>query len=107
MLVACAPRPADQQQEAHAATITQMRFHCDRDTTVINDLLAKGHQTGYDNANKLVEFYARELLGTPYVAHTLEGDEEMLTINIHELDCLTFIESLYALTRATLTGRYS
>ena len=45
MLVACAPRPADQQQEAHAATITQMRFHCDRDTTVINDLLAKGHQT--------------------------------------------------------------
>jgi len=107
MLVACAPRPADQQQEAHAATITQMRFHCDRDTTVINDLLAKGHQTGYDNANKLVEFYARELLGTPYVAHTLEGDEEMLTINIHELDCLTFIESLYALTRATLTDRYS
>ena len=41
------------------------------------------------------------------MAHTLEGDEEMLTINIHELDCLTFIESLYALTRTTLNHRYS
>ena len=54
-----------------------------------------------------MEFYARELLGTPYVAHTLEGDEELLTISIHELDCLTFIETLYALTRATLNHRYS
>ena len=31
----------------------------------------------------------------------------MLTINIDELDCTTFVETLYALTRATLDGRYS
>ena len=85
----------------------QMRFHCDRDTAVINELLMKGYKSGLSDPNALIEFYARELLGTPYVAHTLEGDEELLTINIHELDCLTFIESLYALTRTTLTGRYS
>ena len=30
-----------------------------------------------------------------------------MTINIDELDCTTFIETLYALTRTTLTGRYS
>ena len=48
-----------------------------------------------------------KLEGTPYVAHTLEGDSEMLTINIDELDCTTFIETLYALTRTTLNGRYS
>ena len=106
LLAACAPNKS-KQQVAKAATITQMRFHCDSDTTVINNLLMKGHESGINEANALIEYYARQLLGTPYVAHTLEGDEEMLTINIHELDCLTFIETLFALTRATLNNRYS
>jgi len=106
VLAACAPKQST-QQVAQAATMTQMRFHCEGDTTVINDLLKKGRDSGLADANQLVEFYARQLLGTPYVAHTLEAEEEILTINIHELDCLTFIESLYALTRATLAGRVS
>lgn len=106
LMVACAPRQAS-QQVAQAATTVQMRFHCDGDTVLVNELLKKGHESGINDANGLVEFYARQLLGTPYVAHTLEADEEVLTINIHELDCLTFIESLYALTRATLNQRYS
>lgn len=106
LLMACGSNQTT-QQVAQAATTTQMRFHCDSDTTVINGLLAKGNESGLADANALIEFYARQLLGTPYVAHTLEADEEVLTINIHELDCLTFIESLYALTRATLNHRYS
>ena len=106
LMFACTPRQASQYQ-AQAATMAQMRFHCDADTTLINDLLKQGYDSGITDANALVEFYARQLLGTPYVAHTLEADEEVLTINIHELDCLTFIETLYALTRATLAGRYS
>jgi hypothetical protein len=106
LLGACAPKQST-QQVAQAATVAQMRFHCDSDTIVINKLLMQGHKSGISEANALIEFYARQLLGTPYVAHTLEADEEVLTINIHELDCLTFIETLYALTRATLNGRYS
>ena len=106
VLAACAPQQAS-QQVAQAATTARMRFHCDGDTTLINQLLVKGQESGITDANGLIEFYARQLLGTPYVAHTLEADEELLTINIHELDCLTFIESLYALTRATLNHRYS
>ena len=106
LLVACAPKSSD-QQVARAATMAQMRFHCDSDTVKINQLLMAGYESGINEANALIEFYARKLLGTPYVAHTLEGDEEMLTINIHELDCLTFIETLYSLTRATLNQRYS
>ncbi len=107
LLAACAPKPVSQQEAQAATAVTRMRFHCDADTTVINQLLMKGHQSGITDANALVEYYARQLLGTPYVAHTLEADEEILTINIHELDCLTFIESLYALSRATLDNRYS
>lgn len=106
LMLACTPQQSSQHQ-AQAATMAQMRFHCDGDTTLINDLLQQGYESGIADANALVEFYARHLLGTPYVAHTLEADQELLTINVHELDCLTFIETLYALTRATLAGRYS
>ena len=106
LLLACTPKEAV-QQTAQAATMTQMRYHCDGDTTLINQLLADGYSSGINDANALVEYYARRLLGTPYVAHTLEGDQEVLTINIHELDCTTFVETLYALARTTLSRRYS
>ena len=106
LLFACSSQQ-NSHQVANAATMSQMRFHCDSDTIVINNLLKKGMESGLREANALVEFYARQLLGTPYVAHTLEADKEVLTINVHQLDCLTFIETLYALTRATLAGRYS
>lgn len=92
---------------AHAASLEKMRFHCGEDTIKINSLLDEGLKTGFKTANELVVFYAHKLEGTPYVGHTLEGDEEKLTINIDELDCTTFVETLYALSRTTLTGRYS
>ena len=93
--------------EMGAAAINQMRFHCEKDTTELNALLEKGLESGKKTASELVTFYANELIGRPYVAHTLEGDTEMLTINIDELDCTTFVETLYALARTTMNGRYS
>lgn len=92
---------------ANAAPTQLMRFHCDSDTTDINKLLQKGADSKLTVGTDLVAFYADLLLGTPYVAHTLEGETEMLTINIHELDCTTFVETLYALARTTLNNRLS
>ena len=60
LLLACAPRQAS-QQVAHAATMAQMRFHCDGDTVLINQLLMKGYESGLSDANALIEFYARQL----------------------------------------------
>ncbi len=91
----------------HGASLQQMRFHCSQDTLKINELLLCGMDSQLNDGNALVAFYARQLLGTPYVAHTLEGDTEMLTINIDQLDCTTFVETLYALARTTLNGRKS
>ena len=91
----------------NGATVERMRFHCENDTIKINNLLAEGLHSGLKTANELVVFYAHKLEGTPYVGHTLEGEEEKLTINIDELDCTTFVETLYALSRTTLSGRYS
>ena len=44
-------------------------------------------------------FFARQFLDVPYVAHTLEiNDEEQLMINTDELDCTTLVETVTALT---------
>ena len=44
-------------------------------------------------------FFARQFLDVPYVAHTLEiNDEEQLVINTDELDCTTLVETVTALT---------
>lgn len=92
---------------AYSANPRSMRHHCANDTTEINELLRRGFESGITSPNKLIAQYARWLLDKPYVAHTLEGDEEMLTINIDELDCTTLVETLYALARTTLDKRYS
>ncbi len=92
---------------AKAISPMDMRFHCENDTLKINQLLEQGYNSNLNRANELVVFYAMKLLGTPYVAHTLEGDKELLTINIDQLDCTTLVETLYALTRTTLSGRFS
>ena len=50
--------------------------------------------------NELMVKAALSLLGTPYVAHALEGNKkEELVINLLELDCVTLVENCLALTR--------
>ena len=43
--------------------------------------------------------FAKEMLGTAYVAGTLEGQEEKLTISFDRTDCILFVESAVAFTR--------
>lgn len=43
--------------------------------------------------------FARLLMGRPYIAHTLEvNDEEQLVVNTRQLDCTTLVENVVALT---------
>ncbi len=44
-------------------------------------------------------FFARQMCGLPYVAHTLEvNNTEHLIINLRQLDCTTYVENVLALT---------
>lgn len=43
---------------------------------------------------------ARFFIGRPYVAATLEGDPEMLTVRTDVFDCTTFVETCLALAQA-------
>ena len=45
--------------------------------------------------------------GTPYVAGTLESEQESLTVNLREMDCVTFMESVLALSRTLKKGESS
>lgn len=77
---------------------TQVRFHDEAaDTVRINALLKAVADARLATPEERVAFVGRELLGTPYVAHTLEGEPEMLTVNLDEIDCTTFVETALAM----------
>ena len=52
-----------------------------------------------NDLGKTVVAVGKTFLGTPYVAKTLEiGDIETVVINLHGLDCTTFVENVLAFT---------
>lgn len=61
--------------------------------TIITQLSAPKEAT---TAERMIRA-ASMLLGTPYVAGTLEQVPERLTINLHETDCILFAETCLAL----------
>lgn len=67
------------------------------DSALVVTLLQKA-ATAMNGEHPMV-WFGRQFIGTPYVAHTLEkGDEEHLIVNLRELDCTTFVETVTALT---------
>jgi hypothetical protein len=50
-------------------------------------------------------WYARQLIGTPYVGQTLEvNPTEQLVVNLRQLDCTTFVETAIALAMTQKQG---
>lgn len=59
------------------------------------------------NTNYMV-YFARQLRGLPYVAKTLEKNrEERLVVNLRQLDCTTYTETVLALTLCMKQGKAS
>ena len=58
--------------------------------------------------DKVMEKTAEFFLGTPYVAHTLEMTPgETFVINLREMDCITFMENVIALSLTAKSGELS
>jgi hypothetical protein len=56
----------------------------------------------------LMEFIGKSFLQTPYIAQTLEvGNTESLVVNLHGLDCTTFVENVLALACMVQEGQTS
>ena len=55
--------------------------------------------------DQLIIKIARKFIGVPYVAHTLDINEnEKLVVNLHGLDCTTYVEAVTALTLCVKKG---
>lgn len=76
-----------------------------RDKEIVEGLLKKfGHETNITTSELVVKI-GTELLGTPYVAHTLEKEPEQLVVNLRELDCTTFAENCLAIAITIKSGK--
>ncbi len=67
------------------------------DTTAITAMLMEAQNQRFPNPEARVAFFGHKFEGVPYVAHTLEGEPEMLTVMLDSLDCTTFVETALAL----------
>ena len=90
----------------------QARFHNEaRDTTRLTDMLIRAEGANLKTPNERVAWFGRQFMGSPYVAHTLECDSadgrEYLSVNLDELDCTTFVETVTTLAITLGEGRTS
>ncbi|MBR5635133.1 MAG: DUF1460 domain-containing protein [Prevotella sp.] len=71
--------------------------YTEKDSVRVMELLAEAKRQKADT-NWMV-FFGRKLRGVPYVAKTLEiNEEERLVVNLRKLDCTTLVENALALT---------
>lgn len=81
----------------HAVT-KRTPFYKYEDSLRVVQLLTEARQQPKQTCWPL--YFGRQLIGIPYVAHTLEDNpgESRLIVNLRELDCTTFTENVVALT---------
>ena len=71
---------------------------------ILQDMPAQRHSLSHE---ELILTIARKFIGVPYVAHTLDkNDEERLVVNLHGLDCTTYVEAVTALTLCAERGKH-
>lgn len=91
----------------HTSAQMDVRFLNEKnDTTKITEILIDIADLPFDNGKTMCQI-AESLVGTPYAAHTLEGNPEQLTIGMDEFDCTTFIETVAALAMTKAEHRSS
>ena len=90
---------------------SRVRFHnLMSDTIRITDMLTEVLANDPGTPGDRIAVIGKKFIGTPYVAHTLEvdsGKPEVVTVNIDELDCTTFVETVAAMAKTIGEGRSS
>lgn len=102
-----APQPAEASEPVAGLSADSV---CCASDSISDDILSRTIYTPSDSARVVsllksstgandVLYYARQFKGVPYVAHTLEvADPERLVVNLRQLDCTTYVETVLALT---------
>lgn len=87
----------------YAAGSSAQADHTPADTVIFNRYIEQFRKERGMPFNKLLIRTALFFSGTPYVASTLEKEPERLVVNLREMDCTTFVETVLALAR-TIRG---
>lgn len=101
-----------QKRKTDARTDTQYKYLGERtyqkeDSLRIVEILNSAKTQATLGLHSEIIRVARSFLDIPYVGHTLEvNDEEKLVINLRELDCTTFVETVLALTKCIQAEKY-
>lgn len=70
------------------------------DSLRVMELFQKAKSVKAKGMAAYMVFFARQLKGVPYVGKTLEKNrEERLVVNLRQLDCTTYVETVLALSR--------
>ena len=88
--------------------VSQEAFIVDKDEALFNDYVKQIAPFKKAPLETVLEKTACFFLGTPYVAHTLDENlDEALVVNLRELDCVTFVENVLALSFAVRSNNLS
>ncbi|MDE6491130.1 MAG: DUF1460 domain-containing protein [Muribaculaceae bacterium] len=91
----------------HSTNINKVNFHNEAtDTTTITRLLQDAAVAGQQPGSRVAGI-GREFIGTAYRSGTLEGESEMLQVNLDEMDCTTYVETVMALAYTIGENRHS
>lgn len=96
--IACNSQPGNQSKSDLIA--------CREDTVLVEQKLEQFAPDSKLSTGELLVKIGNSFQGTPYVSHTLEtGEDEKLVVNLRELDCTTFDETVLALTLTLKSGK--
>jgi hypothetical protein len=83
---------------SYGQTLTERIDYTDEDRAIWNQCMATLTDKKALPAGELAIEAARCFSGKPYLASTLEKEPEQLVVNLRELDCTTFVETVVAMT---------
>lgn len=83
----------------------QTVIYQEEDKTILSEIFSKLENQSDKTTAELLVLSGESLLGTPYVAHTLETQPEQLVVNLRELDCTTYAENCLAIARCVKSGK--
>lgn len=97
-LISCKPGPENQTQTPEVV------ISLDKDKEILEQILKLYAEENAATASDLMVKVGSFFLETPYVAHTLETEDEQLLVNLREMDCTTFAENCLAISRTIQSG---
>jgi len=106
-LIAGCERPADAETEpaATSAAPAELSFEVSsdpQDSSIFEQKMAWARELRLDTlpVGRVIATLGRTFVGTPYTPGTLEAEgAERLIVNLRELDCVTFVENMLAMSR--------